>query len=225
MHPRQRYIFLNRYRLLRSLVIGTILTSVLYVPLTGKEALSIGMLTALLVDAVLFCRAAWSMDHEQTKALFDHERLRPGILIKSTVAINFLGLGVMSLCVSDLGSKQPVLPMDLRIFIYFVSILLIWISLHHGYAIHYAKIFFHVNADVSNPKASVPATKVFCFPEDRQPELFDFLYVAYAIGMTFGMTDVGAQSTEIRKIVLVQSMLAFLFTTTAISAIASLFTA
>ena len=53
MHPRQRYVFLNRYRLLRSLVIGTILTSVLYVPLTGKEALSIGMLTALLVDAVL----------------------------------------------------------------------------------------------------------------------------------------------------------------------------
>lgn len=225
MLPRQRYIFLNRYRLRRSLIIGTILTLLFYHPFTGKEALSIGMLAALVVDAVLFCRTAWSLDYEQTKALFDHERLRPGLLIKSTVAINFLGLGVMSLCISDLGSKQPVLPEDLRIFIYFVSILLIWISLHHGYAMHYAKIFFHVNADRDDAENAESATKVFSFPDDRRPVLFDFLYVAHAIGMTFGMTDVGAQSTEIRKVVLVQAMLAFLFATTAISAIASLFTA
>ena len=63
------------------------------------------------------------------------------------------------------------------------------------------------------------------FPEDMKPVLFDFGYVAYSIGLTFGMTDVGAESTEIRKTILVQSMLAFLYATTAISAIASLFTA
>ena len=61
--------------------------------------------------------------------------------------------------------------------------------------------------------------------EDMKPVLFDFLYVSYGIGLTFGMTDVGAQSTQIRKIILVQALLAFLFVTTAISAIASLFTA
>ena len=225
MLPRQRHIFLNRYRLRRSLTIGTILTLLFYYPFTGKEALSIGMLAALVVDAVLFCKTAWSMDYAQTKALFDHERLRPGLLIKSTVAINFLGLGVMSLCVSDLGSKQPVLPEDLRIFIYFVSILLIWMSLHHGYAMHYAKIFFHINSELGDQHHPEASTKVFSFPGNTRPVLFDFLYVAYAIGVTFGMTDVGAESTEIRKIILVQAMLAFLFATTAISAIASLFTA
>ena len=225
MLPRQLHVFLDRYRLRRSLIVGTILTLAFYVPFTGKEALSVGMLAALIVDAVLFCRATWSLDFEQTKALFDHERIRPGLLIQSTVALNFLGLGVMSLCISDLGSSRPVLPEDLRIFIYFVSILLIWMSLHHGYAMHYAKIFFHVNSDLDDVNHPESATKVFSFPDDTRPVLFDFLYVAYAIGMTFGMTDVGAESTEIRKIILVQAMLAFLFATTAISAIASLFTA
>ena len=225
MQPQQRHVFLDRYRLRRSLIVGTIFTLVFYVPFSVKESFSIGMLAALFVDAVIFCRAAWSLDHEQTKALMNHERLRSGLLIKSAVAINFLGLGVMSLCVSDLGSKQSVLPEDLRIFIYFVSILLIWMSLHHGYAMHYARVFFHFNSGNSDLRSSEATTKVFSFPEDVKPALFDFLYVAYAIGMTFGMTDVGAESTEIRKIILVQAMLAFLFATTAISAIASLFTA
>ena len=82
-----------------------------------------------------------------------------------------------------------------------------------------------MNADRDDVENAESATKVFSFPDDKRPVLFDFLYVAYAIGVTFGMTDVGAQSTEIRKVVLVQAMLAFLFATTAISAIASLFTA
>ena len=63
MLPRQRYIFLDRYRLRRSLIVGTVLTLAFYVPFTGTEALSVGMLAALVVDAVLFCRA-WSLDFE-----------------------------------------------------------------------------------------------------------------------------------------------------------------
>ena len=39
------------------------------------------------------------------------------------------------------------------------------------------------------------------------------------------MTDVGAELTEVRKIIVIQAMLAFLYATTAISAVASLFTA
>ena len=222
MPPQQRYIFLDRYRLRQSLIVGTIATLSVHTLLTPKESLSIGMLAALFVDVVRFCRAAWTLDYEQTKALFDHERLSSGLLIERNVVFSFLSLGVMSLCVSDLGFKQSVLPEDLRIFIYFSSIFLIWVGLHHGYAMHYAKIFFYFNAAED---CSTKSTKVFSFPEDMKPVLFDFLYVSYGIGLTFGMTDVGAQSTQIRKIILVQALLAFLFVTTAISAIASLFTA
>ena len=222
MQPQQPYIFLDRYRLRQSLIVGTVVTLSIQALVTPKEALSIGMLAALLVDVVRFLRAAWSFDYNQTKALFNHERLSSGLLIERTVVFSFLSLGVMSLCVSDLGYKQSVLPEDFRIFIYFSSIFLIWIGLHHGYAMHYAKIFFYFNSDEDCPQKS---TKVFSFPEDMKPVLFDFLYVSYGIGLTFGMTDVGAESTQIRKIILVQALLAFLFVTTAMSAIASLFTA
>ena len=42
--------------------------------------------------------------------------------------------------------------------------------------------------------------------------------------MTFEMSDVGARTTEVRKIVVVQALLAFLYTTIAISAFVTLFT-
>lgn len=222
MPTHHRKIFLDRFRLQRSLIAGTLFTLLFCAPLPLKEALSMGMLVALSFDATLFWRAAWSLDFKQTKTLFEHERLHAGLLIKRSVALNFLGLGVMSLCIGDLGSRNSVLPGDLRIFIYFISILLIWVSLHHGYALHYAKVFFHCNQENDSKQCT---TRVFSFPEDMEPVLFDFVYVSYSIGLTFGMTDVGAESTEIRKIILVQAMLAFLYATTAISAIASLFTA
>ena len=41
--------------------------------------------------------------------------------------------------------------------------------------------------------------------------------------MTFEMSDVGAKITKVRKVVIVQSLLAFLYTTIAISAFVSLF--
>ena len=222
MPPSCSRIFLDRFRLRRSLAVGTVLTVALNAFLTLQEALSIGMLIALSLDATLFFRATWSLNFEETKALFDHERLHSGLLIKRSVAANFLGLGVMSLCISDLGSKHSVLLEDVRIFIYFVSILLIWISLHHGFALHYAKVFFHYN---SKSDSRYGVKKVFSFPGDTRPVLFDFVYVAYCIGLTFGMTDVGAELTEVRKIIVIQAMLAFLYATTAISAVASLFTA
>ena len=67
------------------------------------------------------------------------------------------------------------------------------------------------------------ARAVLRFPGEPEPVFFDFLYVAYTVGMTFEMSDVGAKTTEVRKVVIVQSLLSFLYTTIAISAFVSLF--
>lgn len=63
MQPQQPYIFLDRYRLRQSLIVGTVVTLSIQALVTPKEALSIGMLAALLVDVVRFFRAAWSFDY------------------------------------------------------------------------------------------------------------------------------------------------------------------
>ena len=93
-------------------------------------------------------------------------------------------------------------------------------ALHHGFAVHYASLHFKRQSQGSDGVDQ----SIFEFPGGHVPVFFDFVYVSYTVGMTFEMSDVGARTTEVRKIVVVQSLLAFLYTTIAISAFISLFT-
>ena len=217
---RLRWILLDRYRLLRSVVVGVLISVPLAFLISPREALAIGMLASLVVDGYLVVRAAWRMNEQQTLQFFS--LLREGVdhLVERTIGLNLLGFGIISLCVSDLGINASVLPRDLRVLVFFFSVLLIWMALHHGFAVHYASLHFKRQSRGSDEVDQ----SIFEFPGGHVPVFFDFVYVAYGVSMTFGMTDVGARTTEVRKIVAVQSLLAFLYTTIAISAFVSLFT-
>ena len=217
---RLRWILLDRYRLLRSVVVGVLISVPLAFLISPREALAIGMLASLVVDGYLVVRAAWRMNEQQTQQFFS--ALHEGIdhLVERTIGLNLLGFGIISLCVSDLGINASVLPRDLRVLVFFFSVLLIWMALHHGFAVHYASLHFKRQSQGSHGVDQ----SIFEFPGGHVPVFFDFVYVSYTVGMTFEMSDVGARTTEVRKIVAVQSLLAFLYTTIAISAFVSLFT-
>ena len=217
---RLRWILLDRQRLLRSVVVGVLISVPLAFLISPREALAIGMLASLVVDGYLVVRAAWRMNEQQTQQFFSALRERVDHLVERTIGLNLLGFGIISLCVSDLGINASVLPKDLRVLVFFFSVLLIWMALHHGFAVHYASLHFKRQSQGSDGVDQ----SIFEFPGGHVPVFFDFVYVAYAVSMTFGMTDVGARTTEVRKIVAVQSLLAFLYTTIAISAFVSLFT-
>ena len=217
---RLRWILLDRYRLLRSFAVGVLISVPLALLISLREAVAIGMLGALVVDSCLVGRAAWRMNERQTKQIFS--ALREGVdhLVERTIGLNLLGFGIVSLCVSDLGVNASVLPKDLRVLVFFFSVLLIWMALHHGFAVHYASLHFKCQSREGDGAAE----SIFEFPGVHSPVFFDFVYVAYTVGMTFEMSDVRARTTEVRKIVVVQSLLAFLYTTIAISAFIGLFT-
>ena len=217
---RLRWILLDRHRLLRSVVVGVLISVPLAFLISPREALAIGMLASLVVDGCLVGRAAWRMNEQQTQQFFSG--LREGVdhLVQRTIGLNLMGFGIISLCMSDLGVQASVLPKDLRILVFFFSVLLIWMALHHAFAVHYASLHFKRNSAIAQGNAE----SIFEFPGGHSPVFFDFVYVAYTVGMTFEMSDVGARTTEVRKIVVVHSLLAFFYTTTAISAFISLFT-
>ena len=219
---RLRWILLDRCRLLRSIVVGVLISVPLAFLISPREALAIGMLASLVVDGYLVVRAAWRMNEQQTQQFFS--ALHEGVdhLVERTIGLNLLGFGIISLCVSDLGPHihVSVLPRDLRVLVFFLSVLLIWMALHHGFAVHYASLHFKRQSQGSDGVDQ----SIFEFPGGHVPVFFDFVYVSYTVGMTFEMSDVGARTTEVRKIVVVQSLLAFLYTTIAISAFISLFT-
>ena len=217
-NSRLRWILLDRYRLLRSVVVGLLISMPLAFLISPRESLAIGMLGSLVVDGCLVDRAAWRMNEQQTQQFFSVRREGVDHLVERTIGLNLLGFGIISLCVSDLGINASVLPRDLRVLVFFFSVLLIWIALHHGFAVHYASLDFK-HQPRNGDERSKP---IFEFPGGHAPVFFDFVYVVDTVGMTFEMSDVGARTTEVQKNVVVQSLLALLYTTIAISAFISL---
>ena len=89
--------FLDRYRLFRTVLIGFQVSFPLAWVLSPKEAVSLGMLISLGSDAWLICRESWRMNADQTRAFFTQVKERSSSLIERTVALNFIGFGVISL--------------------------------------------------------------------------------------------------------------------------------
>jgi len=81
-----------------------------------------------------------------------------------------------------------------------VSILLSWLFVNTMFALHYAHGYY------GNYGAE---HRGLDFPGDDEPDYWDFAYFALVIGMTFQVSDVQITSRHLRRMALVQSVIAF----------------
>jgi len=87
-----------------------------------------------------------------------------------------------------------------------------WILLHLSFTFRYAHLYYgDSNARYANK------TKGLTFPEEEHPDYFDFAYFSFVIGMTFQVSDVVIVSGPVRRLVLLHSLLAFVFNTVIIA--------
>ena len=184
------------------------------------EAFSVGFLSAMLLDLVRFNVCASRLNLPQTRTLFGHERARRMRLILRTVLFTFMSIALLSLSISDIHSGQSFLPEWLRIVVYFWSMFATWMQLHNGFGIHYAKSYFQLNP-FSDENGESPQGLIF---EGNEPIFTDFLYVAFAVGLTYAMSDVTLEDSRIRRVVWFHSIVSFLFYSTVISAVLNLVT-
>lgn len=84
-----------------------------------------------------------------------------------------------------------------------ITIVLSWFFIHTMFALHYAHEFYGDGTDRQ--------TGGLQFPDETQPDYWDFVYFAFVIGMTFQVSDVQVTSRRLRRIVLAQGVVAFFF--------------
>ncbi|NVZ20352.1 DUF1345 domain-containing protein [Pseudomonas costantinii] len=79
-----------------------------------------------------------------------------------------------------------------------------WLLIGVIFSVHYARLFYTWEGDE-------PALR---FAEDlRTPNYWDFLYFSFTIGVAVQTADVGVATRAMRKVVLGQSLIGFLFNT------------
>lgn len=87
----------------------------------------------------------------------------------------------------------------------FLGIFFSWMLFHTIYSFRYAHLYYSREKGINGKKPGLN------FLGDKDPDYMDFAYFSFVIGMTFQVSDVSINSQEIRKIVLIHSLLSFIF--------------
>jgi uncharacterized membrane protein len=83
------------------------------------------------------------------------------------------------------------------------TIVLSWAFIHSMFALHYAHEFYGNGRDGIVGGIS--------FPDDNEPDYWDFCYFAFTIGMCAQVSDATVSSKSIRRTVLSHSVISFVF--------------
>lgn len=98
----------------------------------------------------------------------------------------------------------------------FASVALGWLTVHTMAAIHYAHRYW--SPELSDVGAGENGDRRgLDFPGTDMPGIFDFLYFSFVIGMTAQTSDVAINTTAMRKINLLHSIISYFFNTVLIA--------
>lgn len=144
----------------------------------------------------------------------------PLLLIFVITAV-VVGASILSLF-QVVGSKGSPHPLELTLAL--LSIPLGWFTIHAMAALHYAHVYWiddeETGADGKSKKKAPVGGLTFAGKE--RPEGWDFLYFSTTIGMTSQTSDTEVSTTQMRRIVLLHSVVSFFFNTVIVASAVNL---
>lgn len=121
------------------------------------------------------------------------------ILVLTVVA----ALAILAAIIIELGTRAGRAPIQVALAV--VTIALSWAFIHTIFALHYAHEYH------DEKRAGAGGLK---FPDDDEPDYWDFVYFSFVVGMTSQVSDVAVTSKVIRQTVLAHGIVSFVFNTT-----------
>lgn len=98
--------------------------------------------------------------------------------------------------------------LGIETMLYFSGITCSWLLLHTIFSFRYAHLYY--GDDDEEPQTHAGGLSI---PGDELPGYLDFAYFSFVIGMTYQVSDISITSKKLRRLVLLHSMLAFVFNT------------
>jgi uncharacterized membrane protein len=130
---------------------------------------------------------------------------------RNLVLIGAIGAVVISVAVILVwlsGEMSAGKPPTRDLALVFLTIPLSWVFIHTIFMLHYAHEFYAEHRGAGGGLR---------FPGDEQPDYWDFVYFAFGVGMAAQVADVAVTSKPIRHLVLIHSIVSFVFNVTLIA--------
>lgn len=126
-------------------------------------------------------------------------------VLAGAILIALVSIAAVIYLLNDVKATQPYYKLHLAFSV--ATIFSSWFILQAMFAIYYAQLFYRP----AGSSESIAGGIRFATPEP--PDYWDFLYVSITFGMCYGVTDVALTSKLVRRVALVQTLLAFFFYT------------
>jgi uncharacterized membrane protein len=185
------------------LSIATVLAIAVVLALPHDLRMSTRLLMGWDVGAIFYLATAFrlaqefDLKHTQRRA----ERSDEGalLILVLTVAAAVASLAAI---VVELGAARANTGDRLALALAGGTTLLSWALIHTMFAFHYAHRFY-LKRDTHGSGLA--------FPNDDEPNYWDFIYFSFVIGMTFQVSDVQVTTKPMRRLVIMHGVLSFFF--------------
>ncbi len=176
-----------------------------------------GWIIALTVYLILLYIVIFTADAQKTReriSLVDPTQLFLLIVLTLVTLLGNMSVGVILTAVGQRTALHARLYLSLSV----VAVILSWLLLHTAYGQHYARLYYEDTDRYGKPFPN-GLRRGFTFPETPEPTYEDFLYVSFAIGLTYAMSDVNVTNEVQRRTVLIHSVISFFFYSTVLGVV------
>jgi uncharacterized membrane protein len=190
-----------------SAAVGTIAQGLLPAELMWAAAWDAFVLTfvALMLAVTLRYEAA------QMPKKVRHRSPSGGLL--AALAIGAAGFGIYAIfLLLSVGSERMSKSLYLYLGVGAATTALSWLLVHLLFALEYARVYYAPSGTDAKICGGLD------FPGGEQPNYVDFLYFSFVIGVACQTAEVATLSRSMRKLVLAQGLVAFVFNTVILAA-------
>lgn len=154
--------------------------------------------------AIVFLASLAPLLRESTPELIrSHASLNDANRLLILVVTTFLTFVAMTAIAAELHGAREGHTLSIAKLV--ATLLLIWLFANSVYALHYAHAYYTHSDETDGDAGGID------FPGTKTPAYDDFLYFAFTLGMTFQTSDTNITASGIRRIALLHSFAAFIF--------------
>lgn len=196
-------------RAIVAIVAGAVAAAATVPALGFAAALLVGWSVLALTSVIWVLVMVWPMDAERTRAHATTED--PGRQLARLVALvgSLVSLGAVGIVLIQTRERSQAEALLLAA-IAVVSVVSSWALVQVDYMLRFAARYY------AEPVGGID------FNQDEDPEYTDFAYFAVGLGMTYQVADTSVRTNEIRRIVIAQTLLAYLFGSVILASIINL---
>ena len=159
-----------------------------------------------LVLAVLMMLRADVAGMRRRAELADSGRVEIVILILVAAVLSLYAVATVLAGSRDLQQPNQAMHIAVAVGTIFIS----WLFIHTLLALHYAHLYYDAG---EGGKAGKKIKGGLAFPEEANPDYWDFVYFSFVLGMTFQVSDVQVTSRNLRHLTTAHGIIAFFYNT------------